>query len=251
MNDFELKNKVVLVTGASSGIGAQVAVALSNAGATVIINGRNQQRLQKTLLSCVGSYNTVVVCDLSNEEEISKQFESVSLLDGIVHCCGVVNPYPAQYISTKQILETFSVNFFAPVLLTSFLLRKKKINKEASLVFMSSISAEFPYVGGSLYASSKSALEAYSRTLALELVKQKIRSNCISPALIKTPMYDHAEKNMINSNMDDLIAERYLLGVGLPVDVSNMTIFLLSKASRWITGKTFSMDGGVLLSSAK
>lgn len=247
---FSLTNKRILVTGASSGIGRQVAVSANEAGAYVIITGRDENRLKETA-ALLNNKNSIIVCDLINDESIAKEFIGIEPVDGIVHCAGLVSPFPTAFLARKHIMETFNTNFIAPVILNSFLQLKKKINKNSSLVFMSSISVDFPYEGGSMYASSKAALEAYSRSLALELVKQKIRSNCIAPALIKTPMYENAEKNMINSSMSDLVAEKYLLGLGMPTDVSNLTTFLLSDAARWITGKKFTIDGGVLLSSAK
>lgn len=251
MSAFSLEGKRILVTGASSGIGREIVQAVCRAGAFVVATARNEVTLKETVEELDPAKYELVLCDLTNEEEIAQKFKTLDPVDGIVHCAGIVSPYPTAYLTRKQINETFNTNFIAPVLLNAFLQNKKKINKGGSLVFMSSISVDYPYEGGSMYASSKAALEAYSRSLALELVKQKIRSNTIAPALIKTPMFDHAEKNMINMSMKELVAEKYLLGVGMPSDVSNLTIYLLSDASRWVTGKKMTIDGGVLLSSAK
>ena len=224
---FSLKNKRILVTGASSGIGQQVAVSANQAGAFVIITGRDEKRLNETAALMIDKNFSIIPCDLTNDELIEKQFLGMDGVDGVVHSAGVVSPFPTGFLARKHILETFNTNFIAPVILNAFLQRKKKINKNASLVFLSSISVEFPYEGGAMYAASKAAIEAYSRTLALELVKQKIRSNCIAPALIKTPMYENAEKNLINSSMSDIVTEKYLLGIGMPTDVANLTVFFL------------------------
>jgi NAD(P)-dependent dehydrogenase (short-subunit alcohol dehydrogenase family) len=248
---FSLANKQILVTGASSGIGRQVAVSAHELGATVIITGRDEVRLKETALLMNNKNVSIIICDLTDDELIPKQFAAIESLDGVVHCAGLVSPFPTAFLARKHVMETFNTNFIAPVLLNAFLQRKKKINKNASLVFLSSISSEFPYEGGAMYSASKAAIEAYSRSLALELVKQHVRSNCISPALIKTPMYENAEKNMLNSSMSDLITEKYLLGIGMPTDVANLASFLLSDAARWITGKKFTLDGGLLLSQAK
>ncbi len=248
---FSLENKRILVTGASSGIGRQVAISANEAGAHVIITGRDETRLKETASMIPNKNVSSIVCDLIDDEAVSQLFADIENIDGVVHCAGVVVPYPTGFLARKNVMETFNPNFIAPVILTAFLQRKKKINKGASLVFLSSISVEFPYEGGAMYSASKAAIEAYSKTLALELVKQKIRSNCIAPALIKTPMYENAEKNMINSTMSDVVTQKYLLGVGVPTDVSHLATFLLSDAARWITGKKFTIDGGVLLSQAK
>jgi NAD(P)-dependent dehydrogenase (short-subunit alcohol dehydrogenase family) len=248
---FSLENKLILVTGASSGIGRQVAISVNQSGATVIITGRDELRLNETASLMDNKNVLIIVCDLTDDDMIPKQFNNIGVIDGIVHCAGLVSPFPTSFLARKHIMETFNTNFIAPILLTTFLQRKKKINKNASLVFLSSISSEFPYEGGSMYSASKAAIEAYSRSLALELVKQHIRSNCIAPALIKTPMYENAEKNMIHSSMSDLVTEKYLLGIGMPTDVANLSCFLLSDAARWITGKKITIDGGLLLSQAK
>jgi len=251
MSLFSLENKRILVTGASSGIGREIAQQVNAAGAHVIITGRNSEKLNETSSDFKPGTYTSIVCDLTNEQEIATRFKDLEPVDGIVHCAGIVVPYPTAFLNRNKINETFDTNFIAPVLLNAFLQHRKKINKESSLVFMSSISVDFPYEGGAMYACSKAALEAYRRSLALELVKQKIRSNCIAPALIKTPMYERADKNMFDVSIDERVGARYLLGIGMPADVAGLTMYLLSDASRWVTGKKFTIDGGLLLSSAK
>lgn len=248
---FSLTGKRILITGASSGIGREVAISASEQGANVVIAGRDEARLEETASMIKGEKPMIILCELTDDEMIARQFESIGQLDGVVHCAGMVSPFPTSFLTRKHIMTTFNPNFIATVILTSFLQRKKKLNKNASLVFLSSISVDYPYEGGAMYAASKAAIEAYSRSLALEMVKQGIRSNCIAPALIKTPMYEHAEKNILNSSLDDLVSTKYLLGVGLPKDVSNLCVYLLSDAARWVTGKKITIDGGILLSQAK
>lgn len=250
LNLFSLQGKRILITGASSGIGRQVAITCSEAGAELILVGRNKEKLDETK-SMVKGAAEIIVCDLTVDEKIAESFAGIQPVDGVVHGAGLVSPYPSAYLSRKHILETFNTNFIAPVLLMAFLQQKKKLIKNGSIVFISSISVEFPYEGGSMYAASKGALEAYSKSLALELVKQKIRSNCIAPALIKTPMYEYAEKNVVNATLDSIIKEKYHLGVGEPIDAAALILYLLSDAAKWVTGKKFTIDGGVLLSSAK
>ncbi|MGL4599390.1 MAG: SDR family NAD(P)-dependent oxidoreductase, partial [Bacteroidia bacterium] len=167
-------------------------------------------------------------------------------IDGLVWCAGVVNPFPIRFLDEKKLHETFSINYDAVVLTLAGLLKHKKMNRGASLVFMSSISAAHPHKGGALYGGSKIALETFSKTLALELYPQKIRSNCISAAMVQTPMYEQAEEKMSKEEMDKHIS-RYPLGTGKPDDVAHAAIYFLSDASSWVTGTTLTLDGGFLL----
>ena len=116
----------------------------------------------------------------------------------------------------------------------------------ASIVFISSISAAHPHKGGALYSGSKAAIESFSKVVALEFYPLSIRSNCIAPAMVKTPMYDYAEKGASKETLDEHV-KKYPLGVGTVEDVGNAAIFLLSDASKWITGTTITLDGGFLL----
>ena len=126
----------------------------------------------------------------------------------------------------------------------------KKIAKNASFVFLSSISVKHPYMGGALYTSSKAALESFSKTLALEYAKIGIRSNCVAPALVQTEIVQ-TTKESYNKEDWQSIVDQYPLGIGNPIDVANMIAFLLSEASSWITGNTIPMDGGLVLNSKK
>lgn len=244
MIDFDLSNRTFLVTGASSGIGAEVANKISRYGGKLILSARNEDRLNNTLSILEGNGHSMYSADLTKEKDIDNLILHVNNVDGIVHCSGVVRPFPVKFIGEKQIDEMFGINYNGPVLLTSKLFKAKKINKAGSIVFMSSISSHFPHKGGALYSGSKAAINSYSKTIALEYAIQKIRSNVISAAMVKTPLFDEAEK-AISKEMMDKHGAQYPLGFGEPEDVANAAIFLLSNASRWITGTELVMDGGL------
>lgn len=246
MTPFQLKNKTILITGASSGIGKQAAISMSEMGADVVITGRDRQRLNETFQLLKGKNNLQFSADLLVQEELKKMVEQLPLLDGVFNCAGIVKPFPVKFISAEVLDEVFKINFNAQVLLMAQLTRQKKINKNASIVFSSSIAAAHPYKGGALYSSSKAALETYSKVIGLEFSNLGIRSNCIASAMVKTPMFDTAEHQGTKERMDEHI-KKYPLGVGLPSDVTNAAIFLLSDASRWMTGQTITLDGGFLL----
>jgi NAD(P)-dependent dehydrogenase (short-subunit alcohol dehydrogenase family) len=246
MTPFHLHNKTILVTGASSGIGKQVAISIAQMGATVILTGRNKERLNTTLSLLDKGNHKIISADLLNIKEREFLIEEIPQLDGIVNSAGVVKPFPIKFISQEKIDETLNINYEIPLLLMSGITKNKKLNKNASVVFLSSISGQHPHKGGVLYASSKAAIEALSKVFALENYHLGIRSNCISPAMVKTEMYAEAEKGMSKESMDEHV-NQYPLGVGSPEDVANTVVFLLSEASKWVTGINITLDGGFLL----
>lgn len=246
MTQFHLYNKTILVTGASSGIGKQIAISASEMGGSIIVTGRDKNRLNETFNQLKKGNHQQFIADLLITEDLNKLVEDLPELDGIVHCAGIVKPFPIKFISLDKIKETFDVNYNIQLLLMAQISRKKKLKKDASIVFSSSISAAHPHKGGALYSGSKAALEAFSKVIVLEFSSLKVRSNCIASAMVKTPMYEYAQQQGSKEQMDEHV-NKYPLGVGLPEDVANAAIFLLSDASRWITGQTITLDGGFLL----
>ena len=250
MDKFSLKNHVILITGASSGIGRSCAIEASKLGASCIITGRSEAELIKTKELCETSAQ-IFAGDLTNHDVIKQLVASLPNLDGVVHCAGITNPWPIKFLKPEHIKEMFDINFHAPVLLTTQLFQKNKINTSASFIFISSISAHHPYFGGSTYASSKAAIEAFSKSLAIEMAPKKIRSNVVRPGLVKTRMFYEAKGASVDSENFDQYEKFYPLGFGEPEDVSNAVCFLLSKESKWITGIDLKMDGGLVLNSKK
>jgi NAD(P)-dependent dehydrogenase (short-subunit alcohol dehydrogenase family) len=243
---FHLNNKVILITGASSGIGSQIAISVSQMGGKVIITGRDEGRLQETYNQLDGNGHVMLTADLKDPVQVEKLIESLPQLDGLVMNAGAVEAYPIKFLTVDKIKDTFNLNFDAIVLLIAGITRKRKLNKEGSVVFISSISSRFPPKGGAMYSSAKAALQTFSKVVALENSIQKIRANCILPGMVKTALYDEVEKTVTKESMDAHIAS-YPLGVGYPEDVANAAVFLLSDASRWITGTNLVIDGGCIL----
>ena len=244
MNSFSLVGKYFLVTGASSGIGRQVAISISEQGGNLIITGRNEIRLKETINQLTAGDHSFQIADLINEEDIVKLVDSINKIDGVAFCAGVTSHLPAQFIKQESIESISKINFESPLKIISQIIKKKKINKSASLVFISSIATKYPYFGGSLYISSKSALEGLSKTLALELASKGIRSNCLSPAYVRTPMVDATEGIISKEAIEESLNKHkdvLLLGIGEPEDVANTVVFFLSDASKWITGQNLVM----------
>jgi len=244
MTPFDLTNKTILVTGASSGLGRQCAVTASEQGATVFITGRNMDRLQETFGKLSGTGHKMFAADLTVQEDISALVDQLPELNGVVYSTGISDLAPARFIKPEDISKTFNISYNASVLLTSQLLAKKKLAKNAcSLVFISTISTRYPFVGGAMYISAKAALESYAKVLALELAPRGIRSNSISPAFVKTPMLDNTAEKYSDEAVRKIEAQQ-LLGLGEPEDVANVAVFFLSDAARWITASNLILGGG-------
>ena len=247
-NPYSLHNKHVLLTGASSGIGRAISIECSKMGAELLLTGRDENRLYETLSKLDNpSAHKMVLADLSDEAAILHVIETVEdPLDGIVLCAGITKPKPFSFITSEDISEVMSVNFNAPVILTKELLRKKKLNKAASVVFISSISGVvISSVGGSLYSASKGAINGIAKALAIELASKKIRVNCVNPGMIDTDIYH--DGSITHEQLEE-DAKRYPLGrYGEPEEVAHAVIYLLSDASSWVTGSNLLIDGGYTL----
>ena len=241
-----LSGKNILITGASSGIGKQAAINISKQGGIVIITGRNQNRLNATFKKLEGKGHQSFVADLTDENQINDLVKIIPKLNGIVHCAGIVSPMPAKFIRQENISKMIRVHFEIPVLLNARILLTKKLLNDSSIIFMSTISTKIPFFGGSLYNSAKSAIEVYSKTLALELVAKGIRSNCLSPGLVRTPLISEpAKEGHVEIVADSL--QRYLkkfpMGIGEVEDVANTIVFLLSDEAKWISGTNIVLGG--------
>jgi len=243
MNAFDLSGKKILITGASSGIGKQAAITVSNYGGSVIICGRDSGRLKETFENLNKGEHLSIVADLTRAEDRDSLLEQLPDLNGIVHCAGITGHLPAKFIRQQDLDEMFNINYNVPVLLNSQILKKKRILQNSSIVFLSSIATKYPYYGGAIYESTKSALESYSRVLAIELASKKIRSNCLLPSFVQTPMVEGAEKT-ISKEVLEKFEKMMPLGFGEPEDVANAIVFFLSDASKWITGTNLILGGG-------
>ena len=240
-NPFSLGGKTILVTGASSGIGRQIALSCALAGARIVASGRNEDRLAALVADLAGTGHRYVTGELNDDASVKAMVVDVGAVDGAVHSSGISMLAPVRLASRSHIESQMGVNFVGPMLLTQQLLLSNAIASGGSIVFISSISAHIGVRGVSAYSASKAALEAMARSLAIEVAKKQIRVNCLAPGFVETPML--AAARTTTGGLDATIAQ-YPLGVGQPEDVANASIFLLSSASRWITGTTLVLDGG-------
>lgn len=243
-NPFSLEGKRVLVTGASSGIGKAVAQECASCGAQLVITARNEERLKATLDSLEGESHTMAIADLTNQEELATMVGQLETLDGVVLCAGINDKSIIKFLNQEHVDKMLATNFTSPVYLSQMLTKKKKLNKEASIVFISSISAFYPSVSNAMYASSKAALSQFAKVLALELMPQKIRVNCIEPAFVETGMLNKYE---ISDKMDEIRANAPFGRFLEPTEVAQAAIYLLSDATKLVTGSNLVMDGGFLI----
>lgn len=245
-NPFTLENKTILVTGASSGIGKAIAIECAKMGAKVVVTGRNEARLQETHSLLEGDQPDYIVADLSVNEDVIDLGTKLSTLDGIVHCAGFTIPKPFNFLNREDVNSVMDVNFIAPIFLTQFLLKNKKINKKSSIVFISSISGVYvSYIAGSLYSASKGAINGIVKGLALELAAKGIRVNSVNPGMIETNILESGviSNDQLNEDKKKYPLKRY----GKPEEVAYAVIYLLSDASSWTTGSNLLIDGGYTL----
>ena len=247
INPMDLTGKKVLVTGASSGIGRECAILLSKLGAELVLVARNEEKLKETMSMLEGSNHTYLSYDISNIELIKEMMEKACTnkkLNGFVHSAGVAPIIPIQAMDYKKMAESMSVNYFSFLEIVKYYV-KRKFSEGGSIVAISSVSSKIGWKGATLYCGTKGALDSSVRALAIELYDKGIRVNSVMPSNIKTKMLNDIMQYASKSEME-VIAAKQPLGLGEPRDVANAVAFLLSNASRFITGTTLVVDGGYL-----
>lgn len=244
-NPYSLEGKIILVTGASSGIGRATAIECSKMGARVIITARNEARLLETYNQLKGENHQMVLGDLAEESTIDQLVDAIPNIDGLVNNAGISNTKPIGFIKPDDLERLFSINTYAPMMLTKTLLKKKKLNNGASIVFVSSAASINPDVANSIYSATKAAIASFSRSCAKELAAKQIRSNSVHPGMVQTEMVQNLvfDEEELAKDMARYPLKRY----GKPEDIAWAIIYLLSDAASWVTGTQMVIDGGVLL----
>ena len=234
-NPFSLEGKTILVTGASSGIGRETALTCARMGASVVITGRNADRLNETFDLLETSNKTQILADMTNKDDVEALVASLPPLDGAVLCAGNSITLPLQFGTREKFDDMFNVNFFAPIELLRLIYKKK--------VLVASIGGTHSFMpGNGVYGASKAALNSVMKYAAREYASRKIRVNSICPGMVDTPLIHRGtitEEQLIED------AKRYPLGrYGHPEDIANGAVYLLSDASSWLTGHDLIIDGG-------
>lgn len=245
-NPFQLDNKTIFITGASSGIGRSTAIECSKLGAKLIITGRNKERLNETLKLLEGVGHSLIISDLSDHTQIVDLVSQLPPIDGFVNCSGIVKPLVVKYIEPTILSDIFNINTFAPIMMTQQLSFQKKIKNGCSLVFISSIlGTTCSQYGESVYSASKGAINGFVKGAALEFSSRGARVNTINPGMITTGFLDNS--SVSEEQLLDDIKKYPLKRYGKPEEVAFSVIYLLSDVSAWVTGTNLLIDGGFTL----
>ena len=248
-NPFSLSGKTILVTGASSGIGHATAIECSRLGASVVITGRNKERLEQTyreLDISQGQNHQMLIADLTDNNSMEQFVKQLPILDGVSSNAGVnKSQVPIKFIKNEVMQDVFEANLLSHVKLARDLYKKKKLNKNASYVFTSSVGGIATHViGNSVYDMTKAAINAFTKSCAVDFSSRGIRCNAVCPGMIMTPM-TKPEGTLSEADYQKDIENHYLLGrYGQPEEVAHVIAFLLSDASSFMTGASIMVDGG-------
>lgn len=246
-NPFSLEGKTILITGASSGIGRATAIECSKLGASLIITGRNEQRLNDVfnqLDTSAGQHHKQVIADLATEEGINSLVSQLPKLNGVFSNAGIGITKLIKFIKIEDLEKIFHTNTFSHVLLAKYLFKKKLLNENCSYVLTSSLAGSYGFApGNSAYGMAKASIDAFVKYSSKEFAARKIRVNAICPGMIETPFTaptgDITEEDL-KKDRENYLLKRY----GRPEEVAHTVAFLLSDASSFIDGTEIIIDGG-------
>ena len=242
-NPFSIEGKTFLVTGAASGMGRATALTCARMGANVVAADFNEEGLDALSKEMLRGNHLFISMNLADETTWETLLETIPVVDGIAGCAGIASMKPFSFIDKSDFDKVFGVNFFGPVLLVKSLLKKKKIAKGGSVVFVSSVDGpKVVHAGNSVYSASKNALVGMARNMAIDLAVKQIRVNCVLPGTTDTPLIRTA--NVSEEDLANNAKQFPLKRFGRPEDMANAIIFLLSDASSFITGTELTVDGG-------
>lgn len=246
--DFlSLADKTILVTGASSGIGRATAIAASRYGARVVLLARNANALAAVKADLEGAGHISHAFDLQDLEAIPgivrEISDAVGGLDGLVHCAGLQSTIPLNVLNVEEFQRMNDLNVVAAMMLAKGFRHKQVRKAGSSIVFLSSVLGMVGQTGVSGYSATKGAVESLTRSLALELVRDGVRVNSVSPGVVETEM-TAAFRETIGLAHFERIEASHPLGIGSAADIANAILYLLSPASRWVTGSNLVIDGG-------
>ena len=242
---FSLQDKHILVTGASSGIGLSICKSIVAAGGKVTGTARRADLLAEMVKELGEDRASFIDADLASDAGIDKVAAGITEINGFVYAAGISKLSPLKFIKRQSLEEVMNINYFSMVLLLAQLTRQKKLKKNdnSSIVLISSVAQQVGTKSSLLYTESKGAMSAASRVLANELSSQKIRVNTIEPGMVQTAMASEME-DLLSPETVERDRQQYPLGYGTSQDVANAAVFLLSDASKWMTGRSLTLDGG-------
>ena len=245
---IRLTNKTFVVTGAGSGIGREAAKVLTKQGAKVVMLDLNQEGLDETKALLKGDRHLTRAVDLTDFETLPELVKGIiaetGAVDGLVHCAGISSRKPLNVLRPEGFSKVMDVNFYSFEELTRLFTKRGNMNDGGSIVVMSSISSIRGYKAKTEYCVSKAAVDAFVRCMALELAPKRIRINSVMAAEVLTPLALKARETNAIVGAADFEAP---LGPSEPYEVANTITFLLSDATKTITGTSILIDGGACI----
>ena len=247
-NPYDLTGKRYIVTGSTSGIGKATAIKLSQQGAEVCLVARNEEKINHVLDLLDGDGHKGYQMDLSEKNDFKSIFDDIvgdgHKIDGLVYSAGIAKILPVSLLNKANMEESMTTNLYSFIEMVS-LLSKKKYHEKTSIVGVSSISTLYPQKCQGIYVATKAAMNTMVTSMAMELAEKGIRINTVMPSSTNTEMLKEAFENKTEEQIKESISQQ-VLGLIEPEDVADIILFLLSDASRMITGRSIFADGGYI-----
>ncbi len=241
----DLKNKNIIVTGASGGIGKSIVEKLSNYGANIIASGTKIEKLQELK----SKFNNVKILkfDISQSDKIENFIETAAnelgSIDCIINNAGITQDNLAIRMTMDEWKKVIDINLTSTFLISKFGIKKMLKNKKGKIVNITSVVGHTGNLGQANYTASKAGIVAMSKSLAIEYAKKNININCISPGFIKTAMTDKIGEKFKETIISKIPSAR----LGEPEDIANAVLFLASSHSDYINGETIHVNGGMYM----
>lgn len=248
MLNLDLDGRRVLVTGASSGIGREVSIVLSQLGASIVLCGRDENRLQETRDAMSKGDHLLAPFDLSEGIEaipgwIQGLVSTGRPFNGVVHCAGIEATRPVRQMDTSLFDSVVRINTTVALMLAKGIFKKNCYMLPCSVVFVSSVASLKGIPGKAAYCASKGALNSMTKSLSAEVARKGIRVNTVCPGYVETKMSESLQYSIPENRFQEIL-HNHPLGIGKPEDVAAAVAFLISDMSRWITGSNLVIDGG-------
>ncbi|WP_235863369.1 SDR family NAD(P)-dependent oxidoreductase [Ureibacillus sinduriensis] len=245
-----MSNKSIFITGATRGIGYATAIQAAKQGWTVIINGREEERLNEVKQELVSSYDVDVhtlIYDVTDNNSIKNAFvwikKNIGHLDVLVNNAGVLDDALLGMINQKQVSNTIAINIEAVIYHMQYASRLMMKQKFGSIVNVSSIIGRTGNAGQTVYGASKAAVIGATYSAAKELAPYNIRVNAVAPGFIETDMTKQLSEEKFAQRLSEIKMGR----IGKAEEVANTILFLASDLSSYVTGQVIGVDGGMVI----
>ncbi len=245
-----LEHKTVLITGASKGIGRAAALLLAKESAQVVLLARSLpllEELKKEIESTTSGKAIIFQADVRVYDDLKKVFDELNqqkiYLDVLVNNAGIMKDAVIQMVQQKMIEEIYETNVFGTIYASQLAVKSMLKNRGGSIINLTSIVGVYGNLGQSIYASSKSAVIGFTKSLSKELASLNIRVNAIAPGFIDTAMTKEMDQRFYEKNVQSIGMKK----IGTPEDVAKTILFLASDLSSYVTGQIIGVDGGMII----